>query len=330
MNNAFPKWRAWIVWGLLCISGVPLARADDPKPETKIPQTLAELNRWYVEPDPNGAVLFLKAYQTFSKNVPASYYTNQDGEKIASVIWPSDIPVTNGPLPRAVKTSLAPYVRAIETVWPIMNTGAQYQSRYPVDLTEGWNGRLFYLRDLYALEHGCLLRAISEADARHADAAVDSVLMGLAIAQSLKLEPLEISQYVRGNYQEKAITALEQVINRVALPSNGLEGLQNRFNQLEAEETRGDDFERGLVGGKLMTISYVDSSSNQLYQIATDFIENEVITNTVQQIPELIAKGWRTRDADRKLIVETFDEILSLWKQGYPKRFEIDWDLPKR
>jgi hypothetical protein len=301
-----------------------LARAEDPKADSKLPQTLAELNRWYAEPATNGAEYFLNAYKIISNNVPLQHYTNESGHVGGYIDWP-EIPLTNGPLPRAVKSSLASFIRGIDMAWPLLQQGAKSgPCRYPVDFTQGWNTWLLYLRDLRGDSLGCQLRAVGEADARHADAALDSVLMGLAVAQSLRLEPLEISQEVRGGMLTRAVAAFEQVINRVSLPINRLDHLQEVFNQLEVKETKGDDFERGLTGSELIGISYFDSSSNLLYQIATNLIGGWTTNYTVQQIPQLIAKGWKTRDADRKLMGDTFDKILSIWKEGYPKRFEID------
>jgi hypothetical protein len=324
MSSKPSKYLAGIVLGLLCISGASFARADDVKTEANIPQTLAELDRWYAVPATNGAGFFLRAYQIISNNVPLRHYTNESGHIGGYIDWP-EIPLTNGPLPRAVKSSLTPFVRAVDLAWPVLEQGAKCgPCRYPMDLTQGWNASLLHLRDLTRVCLGCQLRAISEADARHPDAALDSVLMGLAVAQSLKLEPLEISQEVRCSMQSRAVNTLEQVINRVSLPLNRLDRLQEVFNQLEMEETKGDDFERGLVGSKLIDLSYFDSSSNQLCQIATNLIGNWTTNYTVQQIPQLIAKGWKTQDADRKLMGDTFDKMLSIWKEGYPKRFEID------
>ena len=188
---------------------------------------------------------------------------------------------------------------------------------------------MYHFLSLHALALGADYRAIVKADAGQADAAVDSILMELSVAQSLKAEPLLVSQQVRGGrYQRRAIAGLGQIINRVNLTTNQLERLQDAFDRLEAEETAGDGFERAWIGEKVMAESYMNLSSNELQRLGLEVIRdypgNGDAGFTTNDLPKLISKGMETRIADLKYLTETYDQILSLWRQGYPKRFEID------
>jgi hypothetical protein len=328
VRNASGKWRAeslselFLLFAIFC-SGAGSLKAGE------VPRTSAELNRWYAEPATNGAVYFLQAFEVFSNNVPLHYHTNQDGQWSGYIDWPPDISPTNRPLSRTVKSSLAPFIRGMDLAWPLLKQGAECEeNRYPVNLTSGWDASLLHLSSLKAEVIGCRLSAIVNADAQQADVAADSVLMALSVAQSLKAEPLLLSQQIRGGFQNQAIEALEQVINRVCLPTNTLERLQQVFNQLETEEIKGESFERAWIGEKVMADSYLNLSSNRLYEIGENLIANDdsvgIIQITTNQIPSLIVKALETRSADRKLAAETYDNVLSIWKQGYPQRFEID------
>lgn len=216
----------------------------------------------------------------------------------------------------------------MDKAWPFLQQGAQCEaSRYSIDLTKGWEVLMYHLLSLHSIALGADYRAIVKANAGQAGAAVDSVLMELSVAQSLKTEPLLVSQEVRGSYQHRAIGGLEQIINRVNLTTNQLERLQDAFSRLEAEETAGDDFERAWIGEEVMAESYMNLSSNELQRLGLETMRvfgNGDTGFTTNDLPKFISKGMETRIADRKYLTKTYDQILSLWRQGYPKRFEID------
>jgi hypothetical protein len=332
VKNALRKSRVLIAGCLFCLSGILSARADELKTETTFPHTLAELDHWYAQPATNGAVFFLKAFEVLSNNAPLRVYTNSgrmSGQISAAINWPADDALTNKPLSRATKNSFQPFIQAMDKAWPFLQQGAQCKaSRYPIDLTAGWEGMMYHLLSLGPITLGIDYRAIVKADAGQADAAVDSVLMELSVAQSLKGEPLLVSQQIRGRYQHRAIGGLAQIINRVPLTTNQLERLQDAFNRLEAEETAGNGFERAWIGEKVMAESYLNLSSNELQRLGLEVMSDchgiEEIGFTTNDLPKLISKGMETRIADRKYLTEAYGQIFSLWRQGYPKRFEID------
>ncbi len=294
-----------------------------------IPPTLAGLDKWYVEPptNQNGALYFQQAAEILSRDLEHNYYTNESGRIVTNVLFPfAEELVTNGPLSHAAEKAMVPLMERVKLAWPMLERGAKCeQSRYPINLTEGWGMQLPELSEVHADVWACELLALNQADARKGKPAADDILMILAAIHSLEAEPLLVSQSVRGGCLTLAVRRLEQTINRVCLPIDSLDQLQNAFDDVEQRETEGKSFLRGLAGERLVWGSYFDASSNQLAEVASYLLDTFWISNyTKAQIPELIAKGWKSASTDRKLLDEMCVHILALWNEGYPRRFDID------
>lgn len=316
---------------LLCLllSLVPLWLVAGPQLDTNnIPHTLAELNRWYVEPptNENGAVYFLQAWDVVTRDLQHHFYTNDDGEIVAQVTLPfTDLLYTNTPLPHATNAAMAPLVKRIKMAWPLFEQGARCeQSRYPLCLSNGWDDSITYMSKVRTDVLACALLALSQAEAKQEKPAGESILMILSIARSLESEPLLVAQQIRYQYLHDAVRSLEQTINRVNLSNGTLDRLEKAISDVEKRETEGVGYTRVWIGQKLIASSYFDLSSNQLAKIARELTEIPDVTNKTSQIPELIAKGWKTKDSDRKLLDEMSDRVIAVSKQEYPARLAID------
>ncbi len=89
------------------------------------------------------------------------------------------------------------------------------------------------MRDLARL---LAVQAINAADDGRAGLAAQSVLDGMALAQSLRKEPVVISQLVRIACWGIALDALEQVVNRVSLDDRLLVLLQGALARADDRE----------------------------------------------------------------------------------------------
>lgn len=326
--NRRGRHRARLVCFLCCV--IPIWPALSTELETNnIPHTLAELNEWYVEPptNQNGATYFLEAADLISRDLEHSYYTNGNGEITTGIKWPfSELLGTNAPLSPATKTAIAPYIKGVELAWPTLERAASSeQSRYPTDLSEGWDSPMTYQFKVRVDSAACALFALSKADAKQEKEAGDGVLMTLAVARSLESAPLMGSQDVRWNCLKDAVKALQQTVNRVSLSNDSMDELKAAFDRAEQLETEGNCMLRALTGNRLLLASYFDLPTNRLAEVASDLIRNHWITNyTTAQIPDLIAKGLETKSADRKYLNETFDQMIGVWKQGPRQRLKVD------
>jgi hypothetical protein len=179
-------------------------------------------------------------------------------------------PEPSAPLPPAVKTRLAAFLQRNREALQFFAQGAQYeQSRYPIDLTKGADTLLPHLAGLKKGAQICGLAAILDAETGEGKKSADDVLMTLALARSLKTEPTQISQLVRGAGVSLAVDALNQSANRTALPSESLSALSRAFQEMEDYDTRGEGFNRGLVAERACHLALLKQPKQLAHLLST-------------------------------------------------------------
>src|SRR5262249_22368640 len=92
------------------------------------------------------------------------------------------------------------------------------------------------------------LGALFHADAQDALHAAEDLEVGLALADSLRSEPIVGAQVIRTLGVTRSVTALEQCLNRTGLPSESLTRLSQALHRMEEFEARGDGFNRAMLG----------------------------------------------------------------------------------
>ena len=119
-------------------------------PPDGLPQTLAELDAWYVEP-PDG-----QNAATFNlRGIKAMQISGADQIANLPVLGKLPAPPPGTPLPAPMKSALAAFMQRNRDALPFFAQGAQYeQSRYPIDLTHGPDTTLPHL---IGIKHGMQL-----------------------------------------------------------------------------------------------------------------------------------------------------------------------------
>ena len=108
----------------------------------------------------------------------------------------------------------------------IVHEAAQVkQSRYPVDYSQGPNTLLPHLSKVKSMTQVLRAAVIMHSEEGRAEAAVSSILDGVAVARSLEAEPLLISQLVRIACLSINSAALERVLTQHALSETQLDAL---------------------------------------------------------------------------------------------------------
>src|SRR5579863_1182753 len=223
----------------------PQTSTDNTVPASDhLPQTLAELNSWYVTPPEgqNAATVLLQAFDaidlTGSNNLP--YVGN--GARIAP----------GAPIPAAIKPALTSFIQQNEKVWSLLEKSfGMNSSRYPIDMTLGADMTLPHLAKIRLASKMALLYAISKADAGQEADAAQAVTFELALANSQANEPLLLSQLNRIACEHMALDGLEQVVNRVKMSEGILEAINDDFRIAEMRESAGDSMTRGIVGERV-------------------------------------------------------------------------------
>ena len=209
-----------------------------------LPQTPEELNAWYVEPPAgqNAATFELQG-------IKARQVSGADQIANLPVLGKLPPPLPGTPLPAPVKSALAAFLQRNHEALQFFAQGAQYeQSRYPINLSQGSETILPHLAGTKSGMQITEMSAIWDAENNNGKQAADDVLMTLALARSLKAEPVLISQLVRVAGLSLAVDGLNQVMNRTTLPAESLSELAKAFQAMEDYDSRGEGFNRAMIG----------------------------------------------------------------------------------
>jgi hypothetical protein len=288
--------------------------------EAGLPNTLAELNAGYAEPPEgqNAATFFLKG--AYALQIADADNNATD----LPLIGRGPLPPLGGPFPPRITTRVAAFLQKNQTAWETIEKGMNYeQSRYPMDLNKGFNTLLPHLPKVKRVAQIGELTALACADNKQPQAAADALVVSLANAQSLKNEPLLISQLVRVACLAIEKDGVERVLNSVALPQSDLERLSTAFATAESEESVGTGFTHGLVGERVNALTFFD--------LPPDKLQNELKmmdgtasggSNAPQsQTPEQLTKNLKP---ERAFAEETYNRALVIHKEPFPDRLKVN------
>jgi hypothetical protein len=284
-----------------------------------LPNSLAELNAWYVEP-PEGQ----NAATFFVRGLEAIQITDADlASRDLPIIGKGELPEPGRPLPSKMKAAIAALVQRNSAVLDAFREGMAFgQARYPLDLNRGFNTELPHLGKLKLAAQITQLNALLHAENRQPQAAAESLLIVLAAAESLKDEPLLISQLVRVACLGIAKDTLERVLNTIVLPRADLERLADALATIERELSSGTGFTRCIAGERAIVLAAFDAG-DELEQLRTNFEglpPNYRLNLSIPPLNELT----RDLESQRAFAEETFNRALLMRAQPFPERIEVD------
>ena len=291
---------AGVFWWRFFGDSGPVIKVTTPV-EPGFPNTLAELNTWYVEPPAgqNAATFFLQGFD-------ALQITEADRASLP-VVGQSALPPLGSPLPPKVKAGIAALSQRNKAAWENFQKGAQCeQSRYPLDLNKGYDTLLPHLTKLKQTLHAGELTAV--------------LLVSLAEAQSLKQEPVFISQLVRVAGVTIATETLERVLNSAALPSADLSRLAGAFAKAEAGESAGTGFTRACGGERASVLATFDLPPDRLAETLKNLSGAKPAESGGALQNLALKKVTRNLKSQRAFAEETFNRALVLRQQPFPGR----------
>jgi hypothetical protein len=283
--------------------------------ERDLPKTLAELNTWYVEPaeGQNAATYFAKGFEQFE--ITDADQKSKDLPIIGAASWPP--PGT--PLSARARASITAFVQRNDTAWSALEQGVSFeQARYPIDLNRGPETLLPHLAKIKKTAQFAQLKAALYAEENQPKAAADTLLVSLSVAESLKDEPVLISQLVRVADHAIGVATLEGMMNSVALSPDDLERLSAAFAKVELSQTSGEGFTRALVGERVMSLSLFDLPPDKLQAV----IKADQRQNNLSDAA--IGKMLENLTAQRAFAEDTFDHALTLRRKAFPERMQVD------
>src|SRR5258708_19257821 len=162
-------------------------------------------------------------------------------------------------MPGSVKAALAAFVKSNRDALQFFAQGAKYeQSRYPLDLTQGVYPVLHHLAKIKSATIAMELSAVWHAEGKEGKPAANDVLMALAVAASLEAEPSLIAELMRAGTVCSGVTALEQTLNRTALPRESLSELSKAFQKMQDYDARGEGFNRALAAERAISMTLLE------------------------------------------------------------------------
>lgn len=175
------------------------------------PVTCAELDKWYTIPEntENAAYTIIDAF---------SYYKQWDKDKSEPlpVVGQAKLPTRTEPMDEEMKALIVQYVADNNEAIEMLHTAAAIEhSRYPIDLSAGFEAAIPDLGEIRTAVRLLELEAILHAENGDGKLAVSSAISCFGIARSLAKEPLLISQLVRAACQNLAASTIEYCINRI-------------------------------------------------------------------------------------------------------------------
>jgi hypothetical protein len=288
-------------------------------PINGLPETLAELDAWYVEP-PAG-----QNAATFNlRGIKAMQIKGADQIANLPVLGKLPPPFPFTPLTPPVKSALAAFVQRNRDALQFFAQGAQYeQSRYPIDLTKG---SYTLLPHLQGIKHGMQLAemsAIFDAENNDEKQAAADVLMTLTLARSLKTEPETISQLVRAAGVALSVAALEQVVNRTTLAPESLSELSKAFQGMEDYDARGEGFNRAMTGER---VNHMDLLGNpdkivKFLQDLGTMGATEIPHEQLHRMVEHLKQPGGLKE-EREYLETSFQQLLSARKETFPDRLK--------
>jgi len=305
---------------VVAIKGSHSTKANRLPPDG-LPQTLAELDAWYVEP-PAG-----QNAATFNlRGIKAMQIKGADQIANLPVLGQLPTPPPGTPLPPLVNSALATFMHRNREALQFFAQGAQYeQSRYPIDLTKGSNTLLPHL---IGIKHGMQLAemsAILDAENNDEKQAANDVLMTLALARSLKAEPVLISQLVRSAGVSLAVDALNQVVNHTTLSPESLTGLSKAFQSMEDYDARGEGFSRAMAGELAMHLALLNNPAKLVRDLSTASATDVPEGQRHRMIEYL--KQARSLKEEQDYLETTSQQLLSARKETFPQRLKVVSDL---
>jgi len=290
--------------------------------EPGVPNALADLNSWYVEP-PQGQ----NAATIYSKGFDAMQITDADrASKDLPIIGAGEWPELGNRLPVKTKFAIAGLAQGNRAAWQDFEQASKLeQARYSIDLNQGAATLLPHLAKVkQAVQLTSLITGLLAAN-KQARPTTDALLTSLACAQSLKAEPLMISQLVRVACFGIITTNVEMVVNSVALPAGDLERLAAAFGKAEADDSAGTPFIRACAGERAMSLTTFDLPTDKIAEVIRNAAGGAAPSESGRIGQTLAIKHiMRNRKYQRAFTEETFNRSLAMRKEPFPERLKVD------
>lgn len=284
-----------------------------------LPASPAELDAWY-RPVPvrsNQALVIMEAAKF---RVDRLRNADPDSKRLGS------LEVSSPLLPEianAIETLLATNRPALE----LIHEAAQMtESRYPIDLSQGAGTTLPHLAHIRGFVQLLRLEAVQYSQAGKSAEAVRSLTAALAIAASLRNEPIYISERVRMGCVAIALGGLEHLLSEHQLTRKQLDELSRCLSDAETMGKAG--LTRSLIGERAMGVSIFQLSQHDLDRLSA----LPILTESDGIFQTLAFQAYRasgTQQRDLSLYLAMMGKLIGPSTSEFPEALERaeQWEL---
>ncbi len=191
--------------------------------------------------------------------------------------------------------------------------------RYPVDVTEGFNAELSYLAPIRTNTRMMALEALVAANAGYELKTGNALVGAFRVAETLRHEPMLISQLVRVACLKIAVIASEQAVNRIALTHVELEKLRKTVDNIDCEGLT----QFGLVGERCLVAWAVQEYGFPLLHDETSSFPYWVL------LMKLPGSG-RYLDWEELHAIEMYTELIALGNSEPFERKELTQSVERK
>ena len=195
------------------------------------PATLDELNAWYAYPEgENAADVYEQAFAALDTN-----YTKWND---LPVLGEGTLPELGEPLSADMKKGIGEFLAVNAKAIDLLHQAAAIKGcRYNVDFSLGMETMLPHLDDLRRCSLMLGLATVLAVEDGRADDVAKAIRSGIAVADSLRNDPVIISQLVRIACLSITTNNLQRAMNRTELTPEQCADLAERLGVAEAPDT---------------------------------------------------------------------------------------------
>jgi hypothetical protein len=223
------------------------------------PATCAELDEWYAIPESaeNAADTIVESFSNFCK-------WEEEKANLLPVVGKVELPPRTEALAQETKELVGRYLADNQAALELLHKGAAIEhSRYPIDLSKGFEALMPYLSDIRTGAKLMQLEAILHAEDSESESAARSITSMLGLGRSLAKEPLLISQLVRVACCGLAISTLEHAVNRTKFTDEQLVHLSRTLADAEDHSAMA----RAFAGERCAGVSIFKKPSPEILQL---------------------------------------------------------------
>jgi hypothetical protein len=208
-----------------------------------------------------------------------------------------------------------------EILAPFYSRQLPEQSRYPIDLTQGFDTLLTHLTPVRTATRILVVRGLFQCQSGELDQGVESFLAAGRLTRSLSEEPLLISQLVECANWAIICRRLESALNTASLNSEQLSALQEMLVDAET-----NSFYRGLAGEQASGCAVFSNPRMQARILGP----NEAADNSARlkaQVAIAVLKSSGFFKGDKAFYLQTMSNFIGVARLPFPERIKASQNL---